>query len=337
MLTVWLEFLLCAAAIVVAGSFLSIYGDIIAEKVGLGRAWIGLVLMASVTSLPELINGVSSVAYVGAPDLALGDVMGSCVFNIALIILLDLMHGDEPIFSRADQGHILLGGFGIILIAIAAVSILAGPLIPAFGSVALYTPLIIFVYFIGIRSVFFFEKRKYEEFVGEVTEGPKYEDISGREAMVKYTISALVIVVAATLLPVLGERIAEESGLGQSFVGTVLIGITTSLPELVVSISALRIGAADMAIANLFGSNMFNVCVVAVDDIFYTKGPLLLDVALSHTVTAYMAIIMTSIAIVSLTFRIKRKTVLRLGWDAAALAIAFVVTILLLYFLNTAS
>jgi cation:H+ antiporter len=334
MLALWIEFILCATAIVAAGTYLSIYGDIIAEKVGLGRAWIGLILMASVTSLPELINGVSSVAYVGAPDLALGDVMGSCIFNMAIIILLDLLHGPEPIFSRADQGHILSAGFGIILIGVAAVSILAGPLIPAFGSVAIYTPLIIFIYFVAIRGVFQFEKRKIARFVGDVTEGPKYEDVTAREAVIKYSISAVVIVVAATFLPVFGERIAVQTGLGESFVGTVLIGITTSLPELIVSIAAFRIGAADMAIANLFGSNMFNILVVAVDDIFYTKGPVLLDVSQTHTVTAFMAVIMTAIAIVSLTFRIKKKAIFRIGWDAAALAIAFVVSILLLYYLS---
>lgn len=331
MLVVWLQFLLCAAAIVVCGSFLSIYGDVIAEKVGLGRAWIGLVLMASVTSLPELVNGISSVTIAGVPDIALGDVMGSCVFNISLIALMDLLHGPSPIFSRADQGHTLSAGFGIILIGIVAVSILAGDVVPSLQGVALYTPIIILIYAVSIRSVFLFQKRRIAEFVGETSEAVLYENVTLKEAAVKYTLCAVVIIVAAILLPLLAERIAVETGLGSSFVGTFFVGLTTSLPELVVSISALRIGAADMAIANLFGSNLFNIFVIALDDIFYTKGPLLLDVSKAHSVTAFMAIIMTGIAVVALIFRLQRKTFLRIGWDAVALVVAFVISIILLY------
>ena len=85
---VWIQFAACAAVICYAGAKLSYYGDIIAEKTGLGRTWIGVVLMASVTSLPELITGVSSVALADVPDIAAGDVLGSCMFNILIIALL---------------------------------------------------------------------------------------------------------------------------------------------------------------------------------------------------------------------------------------------------------
>ena len=108
----------------------------------------------------------------------------------------------------------------------------------------------------------------------------------------------------------------------------------TSLPELVVSIAALRIGAADMAIANLFGSNMFNLFILAIDEIFYMKGPLLADVSRTHAVTGFMAVLMTGIAIVSLTFRLEKKVVLRLGWDAIALIFAYAANLYLLYSLR---
>lgn len=152
-----------------------------------------------------------------------------------------------------------------------------------------------------------------------------------REAVLKYAMNAAVIVVAATLLPFIGDRIAVETGLGRSFVGTFFIGMTTSLPELVVSVAALKIGAAEMAIANLFGSNMFNIFIIAVDDIFYTKGSLLANVSADHVITALIAMIMTGIAVVSLTYRLKSKTFLRLGWDTVAIVLAYIVSIILLY------
>lgn len=325
------EFFLCAAVIVVSGTFLSRYGDVLSEKVGLGRAWIGLILMASVTSLPELINGISSVTIADVPDIAIGDLMGSCVFNLSLIALMDALYRPGPIFMIAEHGHILSAGFGMILIGIAAVSIFMGPDLPALGHIGLYTPLIIFIYFVGIRSVYLFEKRKIAEFAEGLSKVDVYAHVSLKEAVVKYVLNAAVIIVAATILPFLGDRLAAASGLGRSFVGTFFIGITTSMPELVVSVASLRIGAADMAIANLFGSNMFNMFILAIDDLFYGKGPLLSYVSGSHSVTAIMALIMTGIAIVALTYRLKKKTVLRIGWDAVALLLAFIINVLLLY------
>jgi cation:H+ antiporter len=331
MVLLWIEFILCSAVIVLCGTKLSRYGDVLAEKTGLGRAWIGLILMASVTSLPELITGISSVALAGAPDIALGDVMGSCVFNLAIISLMDMLHGPTPLFARADHGHILSAGFGIILIGIASASILAHDLIPSLGGIGLYTPAFIVIYGIGIRSVFLFEKKKIAKFVDEMARALHYEAVTKREAVIKYLLNSLVIIAAAAWLPLLGARLATATGLGQTFFGAVFVAMTTSLPELVIAIAALRIGAADMAIANLFGSNIFNIFILAIDDIFYTKGPLLADVSSTHAVTGLMAVLMTGIAIVSLTFRIEKKVILRLGWDALALIMAYVVNIYLLY------
>ncbi len=256
MIVSWIEFVLCSAVIVYCGTNLSRYGDVLAEKTGLGRAWIGFILMASVTSLPELITGVSSVAFANAPDIALGDVMGSCVFNLAIVSLMDMLHGPAPIFSRAEQGHILSAGFGVILIGIASVSILSNNVIPSLGTIGLYTPALIVIYGVGIRSVFLFEKKKIAKFVDEMARAVHYEDVSTKDAVIKYLLNAAAIIAAAAWLPFIGDRLAAATGLGRTFFGAVFVAMTTSLPELVVSIAALRIGAADMAVANLFGSNM---------------------------------------------------------------------------------
>jgi cation:H+ antiporter len=220
------------------------------------------------------------------------------------------------------------------LIGISSISILADDLIPSLGSIGLYTPALIVIYGIGIRSIFLFEKKKIAKFVDEMARAVHYKEVTTREAVIKYCLNAVVIIGAATWLPFLGDRLATATGLGQTFFGAVFVAMTTSLPELVVSIAALRIGAADMAIANLFGSNIFNIFILAIDDIFYTKGPLLADVSSTHAVTGLMAVLMTGIAIVSLTFRIEKKAILRLGWDALALIMAYVINIYLLYALR---
>jgi cation:H+ antiporter len=331
MVIFWMAFIVCSGIIVVCGTNLSRYGDVIAEKTGLSRAWIGLILMASVTSLPELITGISSVTIADTPDIAIGNVLGACVFNLSVIALLDMRHGPGPIFSKAEHGHILSAGYGIILIGLASLSLIAHEYIPSFGHVGLSTPVIMMVYAIGVRSVFLFEKRKIDEFVGELAESVRYGHITTREAVFKYTLNAIVITGVAAALPFIGDGLARQTGLGRSFVGTVFIAVATTLPELTVSLAALRIGAVDMAIANLFGSNMFNIAIIAIDDIFYDKGPLLSAVSSNHAVTGFMAALMTGIAIVGLTYRLKKKAFLRLGWDAAALLTAYGANIYLLY------
>lgn len=327
----WLIFIVCSAVIVFCGTNLSRYGDVIAEKTGLGRAWIGLVLMAGVTSLPELITGISSVTIADTPDIALGDVMGSCVFNLSIIALMDILHGPGPIFSKAEHSHNLTAGFGVILIGLASISILASRSIPVVGHIGLYTPAIIGIYAIGMRSVFLFQKRKIATFVDVMARHLQYEHISTKKAAARYALNAVVIIAAATWLPFIGDRLAEATGLGQTFIGSILIAMTTSLPELVVSIAALRIGAGDMAIANLLGSNMFNIFILAIDDIVYGKGPLLSAVSEIHVVTGFMAVIMTGIVVASLTYRMEKKTAFRIGWDALALLAAYVINFLLLY------
>ncbi len=337
MLIIWGEFILCSAVIVLCGYFLSLYGDMIAEKSGLGRAWIGLILMAGVTSLPELISGISAVTIAGVPDIAVGGITGSCIFNLSIIALMDFFHGRDPIFSRAATVHMLSAGFGVLLIGIASMAIIAGPAIPEIYHVGLYSPIIIFVYIMAIRSVYYYEKRMLAEHITEVVNAvePQYDHMSLGKAILIYVINASIIVIAATILPFLGDKIAIETGLGGSFVGTVFIGLTTSLPELAVSMAALKIGAAEMAIANLFGSNLFNIAIIAVEDVFYTKGSLLGAVSSEHAVMGFIAIMMTGIAIVALTYRSRKKLFLRLSWDAIAFVLAYIISIILLYNLRT--
>lgn len=331
MALLWFEFLVASGVIVYCGVNLSRYGDVIAEKTGLGRAWIGLILMSGVTSLPELITGISSVAFADAPDIAMGDVMGSCVFNLSLIALMDMLHGPHPIFSKAEHSHILSAGFGAILMGVAVLSIVAGPGLPFIGHISFATPVIIGLYALSMRSVFLFQKRQAAPHIGEIAPELQYGHISTKEATVKYTLNALVIVVAATWLPFIGDRLADSTGLGRSFVGSIFIALATSLPELVVSISALRIGAADMAIANLLGSNLFNMVILAIDDLAYTGGSLFSAVSQNHAITGTIAIVMTGIVVVSLMYRLEKKTALRIGWDALALILAYLVNIALLY------
>ena len=327
---IWVQFVALTAIIFFSGSRLSKYGDIIAEKTGLGRTWIGVILMASVTSLPELITGISSVTIFDLPNITVGDILGSCMFNILIIALLDAIIGSAPISAKVHEGHVLSAGFGIFLLGIVILSLFAGTRFPSIGWIGVYSLTFIVIYLVAIRIIFLYEKIRIAKFVKEISEGLLYERVSKKRAYAMYAINAVIVVGAATYLPHVGEEIAKITGLGQTFVGSIFIALSTSLPEVAVTIGAARIGAVDLAVGNLFGSNLFNIVILALDDIFYTKGPILSYVSENHMVTTISAIMMTAIAIIGLTYRASKKPLL-LAWDSIGILIIYFITMFVLY------
>jgi cation:H+ antiporter len=317
----WLKFALCVALIGLAGPVLTQYGDIIARLTGLSRSWIGLVLLATATSLPELFTGVSAVAAAGAPNIAVGDALGSCVFNLVMLVLLDELSRDEPMYRRIDQGHVLTAGFGVILIGSAGAFILLSQnaLSFQFLHISGYTPFIIVVYLVAMRAAFIYERR-----IRPPAEIVKAEaGITLRVALIRYGAAAAVVVAAGSWLPFVGRELAEVTGWKTTFVGTLLIAAATSVPELVVTVSALRLGAVDMAIGNLLGSNLFDVLVLAIDDIAYTKGPLLASVSPAHAITAFAAVIMSGIFIVAMLYKPETRLRGTVGWVSLSLLLVY--------------
>ncbi len=326
-LFIWLEFSVCAVLIGIAGTKLSRYADMIADKTGLSGSWIGLILLATVTSLPELVTGVSALTLADAPDMAVGGVLGSCVFNLVILVILDFMIRGESIYHRADRNHILTAGFGVVLIGFAGLSILLASMgftlnITFMG---IYTPIIIILYLVAMRALFVREHTQIEQLIEQVAS--RYPDITLRQAAIGYISAALVVIIAGVYLPVVCAQLAEIMGWHNSFVGTLFVAGVTSLPELAVTIAALRIGALDMAVANLLGSNLFNILVLALDDLIFIKGALLSHISLTHVISALSAVLMTGLVIIGLIYRPTARLILNFGWISLSL--------LMLYLLNT--
>ncbi len=327
---VWLQFIICTAIIVFAGIKLSTYGDIIAEKTGLGRTWIGIVLLASVTSLPELITGFSSIVVFDVPNIATGNVLGSCMFNMLTIALLDLRTRTAPISSRAHQGQVIAAGYGIFLLGMVSYSIVIDNKLPTVFWIGVNSIFFILTYLWAMRMIFMYERRRKLAALKEVVEELQYKQISTKKTYLMFAVFAVVIIGAALWLPYLGDRIAEMTGLGTTFVGTVFVAFATALPELVISFAALRIGAVDLALGNLFGSNLFNIGILAFNDILYVKGALLSNISTNHLISANAALMMTAIAIVGLTYR-TRQRFLFLAWDSVGIILIYMITTSILF------
>lgn len=331
--TIWLQFTLCAAAIGLAGYQLSRCGDAIAKHTGLSGSWIGLALLATVTSLPELATGISSVTVANAPNLALGDALGSCVVNLVFLVVIDFAYRRQTLWHRASQGHVLAGAFGVLMLGMTLVSLLLSQTTPP-GNHALQvsttrwgfgltTPLLLVLYLVAMRTVFAYE-RSHAAAAGEM----RNEALPPlRSAIIRFALSAGVVASAGIYLPFVATQLAQAMAWNKSFVGSLFVAMATSLPELAVTLSALRLGALDMAIGNLLGSNLFNVAIIAIDDLFYRPGVLLASVSPVHAVTAACAVTMTGLALVGLFFKPKERVLWAVSWVSLGL--------MTLYWLNT--
>lgn len=300
--SIWLQFGLCATLIGYAGLRLSRYGDAIAALTGLSRNWVGLVLMATVTSLPELVTGVSAVTVAAAPDIALGDVLGSCVFNLAILAGIDLFYRKGALYAVASGGHIISAGFGVLALAGVALTILLAPqgVLPTIGHVSIASLFIVMLYLVAMRALYITEQRRSIH----AQAGLAGESLmSLRQALLGYALAAVVIVGAGIWLPQIGVELARVMGWSHSFVGTLFIAFATSVPELATTWGAVRIGAVDMALGNLLGSNLFDVLILAIDDLAYMPGSIFAKVQTVHAISAITACMMSGAVVVALAYR----------------------------------
>jgi cation:H+ antiporter len=158
----------------------------------------------------------------------------------------------------------------------------------------------------------------------------QYGATTVRSALLHYSLAAVAVVAAAVWLPRLGAELARQTGLGQAFVGSLFIAITTSLPEIVVSLAAVRIGALDLGIGNVLGSNLFNLLILGWDDVFYRQGPLMADAAASHGVSIAAIVIMNGLFLTGLTYKLMTKRFV-VAWDTGAIAAVYVLAVALSY------
>lgn len=323
----WLIFLVSASAVVIGGSRLSRHGDTIAEKTGLGGAWVGTILVASATSLPELATGVFAVR-AGALELAVGDIFGSCMGNLMILAVADVSVRRTAILNRVAANQVLVGILGIVLLAIAAAGIVAHLNLALLGWG--WAPLAIAVtYVLGMRLLHVNRSQPaFEE--PDAAEERHQADPSLRAAILGFIGAAVVILIAARFLASSASALAEQLGVSGGFVGMVLVALTTSLPEATVSVAAVRSGSYDLAVGNLLGSNCFNTAILFVHDAVDGPLPLLSKVGPGLLVGALFAIILTGQAVLGIVNRSERR-IWYLEPDAVFLLLTYVAGLYLAY------
>lgn len=324
---IWLAFAAVALAIVIAGSNLSRLGDQIATATGLTRSWIGVILLASATSLPELFTGVSS-ALQDLPDIAAGNVLGACLVNLLVLGIVLVLDRGRSGLSPAQSSHLVAGSLGTLTLALTGLGLAAAAAWPVLGWIGLPSLLPIALYIIGMRLLYRLEQQEEQNIKRELgATVPESRD--PRSLYRAFGINALFVIIAASFLPTIAEQIATSTGLAQAFVGNIFVALVTTLPELVVSIAALRLGAIDMAIGNLLGSNMFNLMVLGIDDLIYTSGFMLQFANPVLLITILGTVAMGSVLLFGIVWRAAGQRMV-FPWDALTMVGLYAGTITLL-------
>jgi len=323
---IWLQFLLSAAVVVVAANYLAKNGDIIAVRTRLGGLFVGTIFLAAATSLPELLASVNAFQ-AGFPNLAAGNFFGSNMVNMVLLAIIDLMYFQVPLMRRIAINHSLTAGLTILLMLIAVIT-MVGDLDTTIGWVGVDSLIIIGAYFVGLRIIQQGSRGLPTGVTPSIEPGPQFPSL--RRGLIGFIISALVLVVVVPWLVDASTGIAEITGLGTGFIGTALLSVVTSLPELIAALAAMRMNAFDMAVGNLFGSSVFNMFALGLVDFFYFDGSFLSAIDDNFVLVGLLGLILTTMALLGTLARVERR-VLFIELDSAAVLIVYLLGMYLLF------
>lgn len=321
---VWLQFIGASIALVLVANKLAEYADVISIRTRLGGVFVGTLLMAGATSLPEFLTILNSLGR-DAPNLAAGNLFGSCMFNMLLLAVLDLSFWRAKVLRQVALRHALTAGLAILLLAMATFFIL-GNLDFRVGWLGIDSLLIMVTYFVGMQLL-----QRENPPLPEPDELPETAGlVSLRHALIGF-VAAAGLLVGITPLMVSGAiGIAEVTGLGTGFVGTTLVGAATSLPELVTMLAAARLGAFDLAVGNLFGSNLFNIFILGATDVFFTQGRFLGAIDPVFALVGLLALLMTALGLINNLARVERR-ILHIEVDALLLILLYFAGLYFLY------
>ena len=237
-------FLFLAGLTVFLSFRLSYYADLLNKTTNISGVFIGGILLAGITSLPELVTCLSSI-FLNNPYLAIGDILGSNFFNIAMMCFFDILFIKTMFYNYTKNRYYLImylfmgGTFNLEIFNIG---------LPSF--------------IIIITYIFYLKNAKEEETKKEVKTTKEH-------VLLKFFLVGLFMVIVSILLTLVVNLIAGKNpNVASSFIGAILLGITTSMPEVITFIALVKMKSFDLALSDIIGSNLFNLLILAIGDIF---------------------------------------------------------------------
>ncbi|MXP48286.1 sodium:calcium antiporter [Altererythrobacter luteolus] len=331
-----IAFLLGASAVWWAGTRLPRYVVSLSDKTGLGQGIAGMLVLGGITSLPELATATTAAA-IGSPLIALNDVLGSAGFNILLLAAADMLLGPKPLTSVvAKPVTVIQGVLGMMLLALVIAAITAGDQ-AVFGIAGLWSVLLAVAALAAIRIADRSERRPMWLVISQpdlpFAEEEDLGELDWRQLLVGLTVLAAIILVGGATLAVSATLIAANTGIGGSLMGFLFVAAATSLPELSAITGAIRHHRYELAVGEIFGSNLFNLALIVVIDIV-ASGPPILELAGPFEATAaLLALVLSGIFVLGLVER-RDRTIFRMGEDSIAVLVIYAAGLSLLLTIN---
>jgi cation:H+ antiporter len=323
-----IAFGVAALVIVIAGSRLARIADELADRTGLGEALFGVLLLAGVTSLPDFAATLSA-AVDARPDLAMSNVMGSMAVNLAFLGVADMVYRKANLeHAAASAVNLTLAGLLIVLLTLPLFAV-AAPAVTQWG-VHPITPVIVAAYLFGLHLVHRTRARPmwFPRLTRQTVPDKPEQHHRGSSATVwfGFIVLAVVTCIAGWVLMEAAKGIADQTGLSETLVGGVFTALATSSPELVTTIAAVRFGALTLAVSNIFGTNCFNMLVVAAADAGYPHGSIYHDMAPVQMTWGLVSILMTAILLLGM---VRRETygIGRIGFESALILAVYAVAL----------
>ncbi|MCC9642010.1 sodium:calcium antiporter [Rhodopirellula sp. JC740] len=328
-------FLVGAGMVWFAGTKLSQYVDLFADRTGMGKAFAGALLLGGATSLPELATTLTSASS-GAAELAGTNLLGGVVMQVAVLAIIDafVLRG-KPLTLFSPQSSLLISGVLLIgLVALASAAVSNGELFSIFD--VGFWPLALFAaYLFSIWVIYRYEGDPRWEPRGDIAQPPesardlkdahehKFQDVSTGKLIALFALASLAVLGGGFVVAKSGEAIANQSGLGQSFIGATLVALATSLPEVSTTYSAVRFGAYSMAAANILGTNSLEIALFLPAELAYREGNIIDAVPPSAAFLGCLGIVVTSLYLWGILER-RDRTILGMGYDSFTVLLTYV-------------
>lgn len=329
-----LVFAVAALAIVGAGARMSAIADRLADRTGLGEALFGGIFLAAATSLPDFAATLTAAAD-RHPELAFSNVVGSMSANLVFLGIADIVYRKANLeHAAASSANLSQAALMIALLTLPLLAVMTPEI--DFSGVHPASLILFPAYVFGLRLI----RHSHTDPMWKpkitpqtVTDQPVAAGRPGetlRALWLSFGLLATVVSVAGWALMKGAGSIARLTVLSETEMGMFFTALFTSLPELVITIAAVRQGALTLAVSNIFGTNCFNVIVIAVSDIVYRDGSIYHAVG-EHSVTwGLLAILMTAVLILGFVRR-ERYGIGRIGFESLLILLLYGGALMLLF------
>lgn len=329
----WLNaviFVAAAGVVWVAGTRLSAAADLFAERTGIGRAFIGALLLGGITSLPEATTTITAVI-IDRPQLAINNILGGVTMQIVVLALADAAMREKSLARSVESSAVLLQATLLIFVlTVTALGLFFGDYIflgVGYWTLAIFASSACALYLlhnIGDRQPWSPRKKAHRDKARDSQENHQ------KHWIWTLLVGSLAIVFAGIILTQSADALAVQTGLHAGFMGAVTLALATSLPEISTTVGAVRLKQYSMAYSNIFGANVLDLSLLFLADIVFVGGPVLANGGPFATGVCLLAILLTAVTLAGLIER-RRIVIARIGVDSWLIVIIYLVGLGLLY------